>query len=80
MNQNWMVGLLVLAAAVYSVWYVLPTSVRPSLGRRLDKWLARTGDCSSCKDCKGCANRVQQGGAGAVPGVQALRFYSKTRD
>jgi len=55
MNQNWVVGLVVGLAAVYSVWYVLPNAARQRLGR-LHHTLGRAPSCSaSCERCGKCA-------------------------
>jgi hypothetical protein len=54
MNQNWIVALVVLLAASYSLWYVLPTSIRQRLGR-IHHRLGPSKPCASCSSCGGCA-------------------------
>lgn len=65
MWQNATVGVVVVAAAVYCIWYVLPLHLRQRLGRRHPA-LGPAKPCSSCSSCGGCA-----------AGQQPIKFYPK---
>lgn len=54
MWQNATVVVVVVIAAVYCVWYVLPKPVRQHLGR-VHPALGPGKPCSSCSRCAGCA-------------------------
>ncbi|APW46236.1 hypothetical protein BLL52_2672 [Rhodoferax antarcticus ANT.BR] len=63
MLQNWIVGFLVSVAALYSLWYVLPASLRQRLGR-LHSALDRSPSCStSCATCGKCSGTDASGAA-----------------
>lgn len=78
MSQNWVVGLVVGLAAVYSVWYVLPSGARKRLGR-LHRALGRAPSCSSsCDSCGKCSSSGTGGGAPADAGqVHPVHFHHK---
>lgn len=61
MLQNWITGVIVVLAALYSAWYVLPTALRQRLGR-VHPALGPGKPCTTCNSCGGCA-------AGAKPEV-----------
>jgi hypothetical protein len=61
MTQEWTVGLIVLAAAMYALWYWLPARFRQRLGR-VHAALDPAPGCGACNRC----------GAGACSTVQAL--------
>lgn len=75
MLQNWTVGVIVLLAALYSAWYVLPAALKQRLGR-VHPALGPGKPCATCTSCGGCA-------AGAKPKVspvgqpteQVITFY-----
>lgn len=54
MLQNWIMGVIVLLAALYSAWYVLPTALRQRLGR-MHPALGPGKSCTTCNSCGGCA-------------------------
>jgi len=78
MSQNWIVGVLVVFAALYAIWYVLPAAVRQHLGR-LHSALARapgcTSSCGSCGKCAGTSNGESVKSASAQE--QPITFYRK---
>ena len=51
--QSWLVFLLVVVAAIYSAWYVLPVSVRQRL-RWLHPKLTQSPSCNACSQCGKC--------------------------
>jgi hypothetical protein len=55
--QSWLVFLLVVAAAIYSAWYVLPVSVRQRL-RWLHPKLTQSPSCNACSQCGKCGVTV----------------------
>ncbi len=52
--QTWLVLALVLLAAAYSVWYLLPASLKKPLGA-LHQALASSPACGACNSCGKCA-------------------------
>lgn len=75
MTQNWIVGLVVFLAAAYSLWYVLPTTVRQRLGQ-IHHRLGPTKPCASCSNCGGCAvGQPVPTGSSAPVSEQQIRFY-----
>lgn len=77
MWQNVTVGVVVVVAAMYSVWYLLPKPWRLRLGR-VHPALGPAKPCSSCSQCAGCAVGqpvTPQVSQTSVP--QRIRFYSK---
>jgi len=52
--QTWLVLALVLLAAAYSVWYLLPASLKKPLGA-LHQALANSPACGACNSCGKCA-------------------------
>lgn len=77
MLQNWIVGVIVLLAALYSVWYVLPVGIRQQLGR-VHRALGPGKPCSTCNSCGGCAAGAKpKSGAAPVdqPTEQVVKFY-----
>ncbi len=55
MLQNWIVGVIVALAALYSIWYVLPLVLRQRLGRVHKALGPAAKSCSTCNSCGGCA-------------------------
>jgi hypothetical protein len=53
MTQQWIVGVIVLAAAAYALWYWLPSGVRRRLGR-VHPALGEKRSCGACNTCGGC--------------------------
>jgi len=79
MAQSWIVGFLVTVAALYSIWYLLPSAVRQRLGR-LHSALGRSPTCStscgSCGKCPGAAASVET--PSALPTQeQPITFHRK---
>ncbi len=55
MVQNWIVGVLVVAAVLYSLWYLMPNVARRHLARLHTK-LGPAPSCGSgCASCGKCA-------------------------
>jgi hypothetical protein len=77
MAQAWIVALVVLLAAGYSVWYVLPNTLRQHLGR-IHTSLGPSKPCANCSNCGGCASGKS---TTALPLVaeQAIKFYPPKR-
>lgn len=79
MPQSWIVGFLVAVAALYSLWYLLPNSVRQRLGR-LHSALGRSPtcstSCSSCGKCPGTSTSAELPTAQAAQ-AQPLTFHRK---
>ena len=59
--QTLIVGVLVLVAALYSLWYALPVRWRVRLGK-FNTALGQSTNCSACSRCGKC------GQAGEAPG------------
>ncbi len=58
MVENWIVGVLVVFAAGYSLWYLLPSAARRYLARlhsALGPAPSCASGCSSCGKCPGTA-------------------------
>ncbi len=73
--QSWVVLALVMLAAGYSVWYLLPARFRKRLGV-VHHALAEKPDCGSCSSCGKCA--VPAPGAQAVAAnPQPITFHRK---
>ena len=73
--QNWLVGLIVVLAALYSLWYVLPTALRQKLGR-MHPALGPGKPCATCNSCGGCAAGTQpKASAADQPKEQVIKFY-----
>lgn len=53
MTQQWIVGVIVLAAAAYALWYWLPSGLRRRLGR-IHPALGEKRSCGACHTCRGC--------------------------
>jgi hypothetical protein len=47
MTQQWIVGVIVLAAAAYALWYWLPSGLRRRLGR-IHPALGEKRACGAC--------------------------------
>ena len=58
MLQQWIVGLIVLLAAVYALWYWMPAKLRKRLAGAHPK-LAESPACGSCSSCGGCSSTAQ---------------------
>ena len=52
MTQQWIVGVIVLAAAAYALWYWLPSGLRRRLGR-IHPALGEKRACGACNACGG---------------------------
>ena len=77
MVQDWIVGGVVLLAALYSVWYGLPVVWRQRLGR-LHPTLGISKSCGSCSNCTGCAGATPfKRLADTDSEVQVIRFHPK---
>lgn len=75
MLQNWIVGVIVLLAALYSVWYVLPTALRQQLGR-VHPALGPGSTCTTCNSCGGCAAGAKpKESPTGQPTEQVITFY-----
>lgn len=75
MLQNWIVGVIVLLAAIYSVWYVLPTTLRQRLGR-VHPALGPGKPCATCTSCGGCsAGAKPKESPAAQREEQVITFY-----
>jgi disulfide bond formation protein DsbB len=75
MSQNWIVALVVLVAAIYSVWYALPITMRQRLGR-IHHRLGPSKPCASCSSCGGCAaGKPSSTGSMAPVAAQTIAFY-----
>jgi hypothetical protein len=66
MAQQWTVGLIVLAAALYALWYWLPAGLRRRLGR-VHPSLGEKRACGACKSCGGCDDPPAARSAGVQP-------------
>lgn len=68
--QAWIVGLVVVLAAAYAIWYWLPAGLRSRLGR-LHESLGRAPGCNACQStCAGC----DRAAAAAAPPPGAKRI------
>ena len=79
MAQDWIVGLLVGFAALYSIWYLLPAAARERLGR-FHSALGNSPGCStSCSSCAKCPGAAAPGKApNATAGdEQPITFHRK---
>ena len=78
MPQSWIVGFLVTVAALYSLWYLLPNSLRQRLGR-VNPALGRTPGCStSCGSCGKCPSAASgEPPQGQPANEQPLTFHRK---
>jgi hypothetical protein len=89
MVEALVVGVIVAAAAAYSVWTLMPAGWRNAaaqalaqrLGRdeeqaqRLKAALAASAGCSECSSCKGCSTPATSGGVStiALPASRRVR-------
>ncbi len=75
MLQNWIVGLIVVLAALYSLWYMLPVALRQKLGR-LHPALGPGKPCATCSGCGGCAAGAKPKATSAdQPAEQVIKFH-----
>lgn len=75
MLQNWIVAVIVLLAALYSVWYVLPAALRQRLGR-VHPVLGPGKPCATCNSCGGCAAGTKPKDASAdSPAERVITFH-----
>lgn len=77
MTQNWIVAIVVLVAAGYSLWYVLPTRMRQYLGR-IHTSLGPRKPCASCSSCGGCA-AGQSPKEDSAAAEHTIHFYTSKR-
>jgi hypothetical protein len=75
MTQEWTVGLIVLAAAVYALWYLLPAGLRRRLSR-VHPALGEKRACGACNNCGGCDDPP----AAKSGGVQPVRWLPGSTD
>lgn len=76
MAQTWVVAGVVVLAALYCLWYVLPSTLRQRLGR-LHRVLARAPSCrSDCDRCGQCPGAAAAESTQAQPG-QPVSFHPK---
>jgi hypothetical protein len=75
MTQEWTVGVIVLAAAVYALWYWLPAGLRRSLGQ-VHPALGEKRACGACNNCGGCDDKP----AGKAAEVQHVRWLPRSTD
>jgi hypothetical protein len=73
MAQTSIVVVVVLLAAGYSVWYVLPSTWRQRLGR-IHNSLGPSKPCASCSNCGGCASGKLPSEVSPVT-EQTIQFY-----
>ena len=71
MWQQWIVGLIVVLAGVYALWYWMPASWRKPLGR-LQKKLGEAPGCGACSDCSGCGPTQAPAAGRAARGREPL--------
>lgn len=75
MVQNLIVGVVVVLALLYAVWYLLPRAVHQRLAQ-IHPALGAGKACGACSSCAGCGAGTK---ATLVPGhqskVQVVRFY-----
>lgn len=79
MAQSWIVGFLVAVAALYSIWYLLPASVRQRLGRvhsALGSSPTCSTSCGSCGKCPGTAASGETPSTQPAP-EQPITFHRK---
>lgn len=77
MLQTWIVGVIVLLAALYSAWYVLPVGLRQRLGQ-VHRVLGPSKPCSTCNSCGGCAAGAKPKNSDAPinqPVEQVVKFH-----
>jgi len=74
MSQQWIVGVIVFAAACYALWHGLPARARLRLAR-VHPVLGRESGCADCRQCGACETLVpRQVEAGdPVDGVAGAR-------
>lgn len=79
MVQNLIVGVVVVLALLYAVWYLLPRAVRQRLAQ-IHPALGAGTACGACSSCAGCGAGTQPN---LVPGHQSkghmVRFYPTDR-
>ena len=66
MTQKWIVGVIVLAAAAYALWYWLPSGLRRRLGR-IHPALGEKRACGACNSCGGCDDPPATKSGGVQP-------------
>ena len=68
--QEAIVALVVLAAAAYSAWSLMPRAWRSALRRRIAPGSAavEAGACSACNDCGACGSEA---GNASAPSARA---------
>jgi hypothetical protein len=75
MTQQWIVSVIVLAAAAYALWYWLPAGLRRRL-RGVHPSLGENPGCGTCKSCRGCGDQPV---AGPDDGQSVHRAVASTR-
>lgn len=75
MDQQWIVGVIVVGAACFVFWYWLPARARRRLAR-VHPALGRESGCGDCRQCGACETKTPRpaesrdsfnGGAGTHP-------------
>ncbi len=79
MWQNLMVGVIVMLAGIYCIWYVLPVPMREAMGH-LHPALGPQQACSTCNNCGACAQgKPMPDGTDASSDFKPVKFYSKSK-
>ncbi len=77
MAQTLIVGVLVVYALAYCVWYLLPARLKTRFGR-VGKALGGASGCGSCSDCGKCAAPSSKPKTGQeVTALQPVTFHRK---
>lgn len=76
MLQQWIVGVMVVFAAAYALWYWMPAGLRRRLGR-VQKKLGEKPGCGACSSCGGCAATAKASPADSTEGQQPLWLRSR---
>lgn len=71
MLQQWIVGIMVVFAAAYALWYWMPAGLRRRLGR-VQKKLGEKPGCGACSSCGGCAATAKASPEDSTEGQQPL--------
>ncbi len=80
MLQNWIVGVLVLLAMLYSIWYLIPNVARRYLARLHTKLGPAPSCTSGCGSCGKCADVPAPDPSAVVKThEQALTFHRQIR-
>ena len=74
MSQQWIVGVIVFAAACYALWQWLPARARRRLAR-VHPALGRERGCGDCRQCGACQTMApsRAGGGESLDGGKGIR-------